>query len=683
MRRWGGEMNNKSLNRFNSQISFSNLFDNKKHIVILGKPGAGKSSLIKYSISKILDRDSTIFKDISIYEHVPFRIELHKYNNEKKKSSIGIISYLCKLLEEEYQLGSIAHIDIETILGERNTILFFDGMDEIFDVTERLNVRNDIENISKLFTKIRLVVSSRYESYKEVSFENKDFITYEVDDFNDQQIKEYVQKWYLAEESDEKFRDPEIKESLIQLEKVDDELKRNPLLLSLILILYRNEQEIPTSKLEIYESCTKTLLDRRDRIEKGLHFQLKIPNKIATFSDLAYWQFTNLKDQSSSLTNEQVKFHIQEYLLSKTEFSDVETAEKATEEFLDFAKIRSIYFENGFTHKTFLEYFTAYYIYSNFHANPNLTIRDKIITENIRFSSWQVVLELLICKIDREQSNYTQIDGIVNHQLKKNDIHAANFLLQIIKYLHNISTDAISKIIKLCIEFCIEETSNSNIRKSTIFNYLISLYEINKFKYIFSSVLNEINKRKLNPEFLLSTYDAQSLKLEADLNITDNSNPNLFILKNYPNLLNKSNFKTLMNEFAIKYGEESLKLSYYSYYDQNIFRGGKAFSWIMYDLFSGPELNSLQDDIKKLEKFGITINDIRDAINSKTFTIGITPNSVQKYLNHFKKNSAVKKLLLGLQKNYFFDISTTHITNDDRPFYQEKQLKGRKYLPPR
>ncbi len=352
---------------FSNEKKFSELFSEAEHIVVIGKPGAGKSSFIKYSICKILENDLNVFRYKKIYNYLPIRIELHKYNTYKKKSQCGFLDYIPLLLKEEYQIF-LSQENTSSIIKNFNTLIFFDGLDEIFDIHERVSVRNDIEAFLGLYPKVRSIVTSRFESYEEVSMSKRLFVKHEILDFNENQVEEYVNKWYSVEESSTDIRDKEIKDCLIQLNLVDKELKNNPLLLSLILLLYRNDLGIPTSKLSIYEGCTNTIVETRDTKEKKLDIKLKVGNIISVFAALAYWQFDSEK-RGEAVNFDGVKNFIKHYLIDKGEFSDDHIADLATSEFINFAKTRSIYYENKFTHKTFLEYFASYYIYSFYYGN--------------------------------------------------------------------------------------------------------------------------------------------------------------------------------------------------------------------------------------------------------------------------------------------------------------------------
>lgn len=242
------------------KLQVEELLKSKKNVVVLGKPGAGKSSLVKHLMIHILSKQS---------EDIPIRVELHKYNHEKKQGSIGFIEYIYNQLRSEHQINKLIREDIVNFLTNHQVIIFFDGMDEILDVQERISVRNDIENIVNQYKSLKCIVTSRFESYDEVFFNEQQFDLFEVNDFDDEQIKEFVHKWYEIEESNTILRLREVNSCLKELQVIEDELKRNPLLLTLIVILYRNELELPTSKLDVYESCTLTLVDTRDNKRKN------------------------------------------------------------------------------------------------------------------------------------------------------------------------------------------------------------------------------------------------------------------------------------------------------------------------------------------------------------------------------------------------------------------------------
>jgi hypothetical protein len=621
------------LLNFDRRLLFSELFSRFKHIAVIGKPGAGKSSLVKYSICKILENDRTVFAYSQIYEYIPFRIELHKYNKFKRNNQVGLLDYLSVLLNEEYQI-ILSKENIESIVKSFLTVFFFDGLDEIFDIQDRVDVRNDIESFIKGNQHIRAIVTSRFESYEEVSMSKKIFGKLDIMDFSESQVKEYVNKWYSIEESSDIIRQREVKNCLHQLQSVDDELKHNPLLLSLILLLYRNELDIPTSKLSIYESCTNTIVETRDTKEKKLDFRLKVGNVISVFADLAYWQFGK-ENAGDSINYEKVAGYIKNALLNKGEFKDDYLATLATAQFLDFAKTRSIYFENKFTHKTFLEYFTAYYLFSFYYGNWKKAAElNDIISKYIGLSTWSVVLELLFCKIDSNQITYEVMDDLVDKQFEQNKVDTLIFLLQILKYLKNISPDKIKFIINKSIEYCFrngETTKEGKIDyKESLFASLGSFNNLEQFKGILEISFNDLIKdTDINAdslyefayEFEISYGNNKLVSILDEKGVVANT-PYIFILKHYTDLFENDKYLETLKKFIDEFNGDKAAEVYTSQFNPDLFFTASKFNWCLTYLALFANRNS-SVAYKELIEQGLSHQNLLDAASA----MSASPNS--------------------------------------------------------
>ncbi|WP_439695839.1 SMEK domain-containing protein [Mucilaginibacter sp. AW1-7] len=604
---------------------FENLFSLDKHLVILGNPGAGKSSIVKYAICKILENDESIFDNNDIYRYLPFRIELHKYNLAKVGQGGSFAEFMVQILATEYQ----TNISLERmlkILTFFSCLIFFDGIDEIFDIQERVNVRNEIENFVSTYPDARVVVTSRYESYEEVSFSK--FQELEVRNFNEEQLEDYVHKWYKQEESNNEVRKKEIAGCLSQLKHVDNELKYNPLLLSLILILYRNELELPTNKLSIYEGCTNTIVEHRDEKEKKLRINLQISNKTSVFSSIAFWQFDNSNKKLDSIT---VQRHVKQYLMTNGDIEDEHEAEKAAIEFLDFAKLRSIYFENKFTHKTFLEYFTAYYIFSQYYIGQNQRRFNEILDRNVGLSSWTVVLELLICKIDSNLIDSRAMAKIIETQLEKNSNDALLFFLQLLRYLTNVNEKISHTLISLAIKRCFDDyfpLKESKVEhRGVLLAHLSNIYFIPRFRNAFLRAFegllqnNQISVERLVHfayEFSNPIINDEFIALAATLTDIEES-PELFLLRYFKTVDTEEKYLSLMKTFVQKFGPESLAPIYFSNLGQPIFFGNAVFNWII-SFFLSATPDKGYEQYNKLKAAGLSQATIRKSINHQLLT---------------------------------------------------------------
>ncbi|WP_316840053.1 SMEK domain-containing protein [Pedobacter gandavensis] len=628
-------------NFFGNNIKFDELYDGSENLVVLGDPGAGKSSMIKYSICKILEEDETIFSSPNIYNQLPLRIELHKYNSAKATRIITLSRYMENLLAEEYQTY-ISSGNLEYLFKFFPIMVFFDGLDEIFDVHERLQVRNDIENFLKSYPNIKGIVTSRFESYQEVSMNSKQFRTVVVKDFDETQVMEYVNKWYSLQEENADIRKDEIAHCLEQLKGVDSELKHNPLLLSLILILYRSDREIPTSKLKIYEGCTYTIVDSRDTKEKKLTAPIQPRNKISIFSALAFWQF-NQKGTDQNLTFSKVESFVKQYLIKNEEYDSEFQAKQAAQDFLSFAKTRSIYLENKFTHKTFLEYFASYFIYSNiFNKINKQDVFKELLDENIGLSSWAVVLELLICKIDEQMIDAEIIDNIIENQIDQNGTDALLFFLQIIKYLQNVSKQKQRLLFEKAIIGCFKSVKlrESKINsKEALFSQLLSLYILPRHQSLIDDSFTKLlDSKKINQqelaifayEFCILSNSTSLIKIFEKSSIEINS-PYLFILQHYPFLQDEDTYIRSLISFKEKFGDEMVGRIYTSKFNQNLFFGSDKFNWSVTFLFRSKV--SIIANKAKLLKAGISYDVLNTSAEKKSAVITLNQIEIDQIIS--------------------------------------------------
>jgi len=410
---------NNEILQIDESENFINLFDIEKNIVILGNPGAGKSILTKYIIYLIINKNYNEFNNKKIFTFLPFRVELRKYHSFKNSKKGNILEYLSVLLTDEYGLRRINESKIEKILNSINSLVLFDGFDEIFDIEDKINIKNDIENFANLYDKSKIIVTSRFIGYDEDVKLNDDFDKISIKNFNDKQIEKYIKNWYETEELDEQTKQEEVKEFLSKKEELDKELISNPLLLFLIVILYRNNLKLPESKLEIYESCTKTLVDKWDDNKK---LKIDIPEELKTkkesiLANLAFWSYEN-KSEKINITHKQTNFQVTKILQELEITKDLNEAEKLTEDFMNYIEKRSIYFDNAFTHKTFWEYYTALWIYQNYELEHEIEKRDELISKYIDNPFWFIVLELLIAIIDENIGSNKIMNKLIDKQIK-------------------------------------------------------------------------------------------------------------------------------------------------------------------------------------------------------------------------------------------------------------------------
>lgn len=477
------------------KFKISDIFNKSKNYVILGHPGAGKSLMVKNIILKIIknknkNKDNSLSK---IKDYIPFRVELRKYSELRSKENIGIVSYLCKLLQTEYQIHGFSNEIINHIIQNKPTLFFFDGLDEIFDITQKNAVSEDISNFISINRQAKAIVTSRFRGYHDVEFPEGQFDEYYIEKFDSVQISNFVSKFYATQIANKIERDQEIENCKKQLTAVSNELKSNPLILSLMCMLAINNIIIPDSKLEVYRSITNTLVETRDKKEKELHFNLQVKSVRGTFGSLSFWQYCQTTEQKR-INNTLAKKSIADYLISKKEFDDIIIAEAVAKDFLDYAESRSIYFDDNFTHKTFLEYYTADYIFTRLHNGFKIQERDKVISKYISNSAWHIVFELLLAMIDEQLVENDVIEDLLSKQLNSRDPETNYFLLSQLEKLKNISGNIIKDIFSEAINISlqgknIKRNNNYDYEKNDLFRMIQHLAQQESFVHIMQDLI--------------------------------------------------------------------------------------------------------------------------------------------------------------------------------------------------
>jgi len=490
------------------ELRIHDVFRRSRHYIILGDPGAGKSLLIKHLIIRILNKRANIGGLINYKNHIPFRIELRNYNYYRHNEGMNFISYLVKLLKTDYQINDINEQVISYIINKKKTIFFFDGLDEIFDLSQKNNVKEDIESFITVNQNVKCIVTSRFIGYHDIQFSENKFYEFAVQNFKERQINKFIEKFYLLQIKNRSERQIEIESCKKQISSIEEELKSNPLILSLMVMLAINKIVIPESKLEVYRSCTNTLVETRDEEEKKLNIKLLVNNKRGTFGKLAFWQYIRITNKK--VINRKLAMNaISDYLLEKYEFTDRLSAEEAADHFLKYAERRSIYFDNIFTHKTFLEYYTADHIFRRYHNEHEFEERDKILSTNLDNPAWHVVFELLFSMIDENIDSPKILDKIIIDHLDSENPDRNYFFLSILKNIVNVSLTMQKSIIKNTILLIlkgkdIKRKSKPHVYQSSS-NYLFSL--------LFEACANE----KIIPILQEVFYELEELIKEDDL----------------------------------------------------------------------------------------------------------------------------------------------------------------------
>ncbi len=263
----------------------------ESHMVILGQPGAGKTTSMKYICQ-------SIFFDEKFYPNrfsFPILIKLREFNNKQKdKNSAGIIiEFLFNLLglELDYsdykgnslitEINRAKHNIVLELLDKLNILLVLDGFDELIFKSHRHIILSEIGLIANYFEISKLVVTSRTADY---NYSNENISVFEICPLNDLQISEFASKW-LGETNAKKF----VKE--VQDSPYNDTSIR-PLTIAHLCAIYERIGKIPDKPKTVYKKIVNLLLEEWDE-QRGIkrsskYAMFEVDRKFEFLSSLAF-----------------------------------------------------------------------------------------------------------------------------------------------------------------------------------------------------------------------------------------------------------------------------------------------------------------------------------------------------------------------------------------------------------
>ncbi|MGW0594479.1 NACHT domain-containing protein [Streptosporangium sp. NPDC002607] len=364
--------------------------------VLIGNPGAGKSTFIRHLMFRC-STDEGEFADIA-----PMIFELKNYPFENLRPFPELIAE---------RIRAVDHVDIDgSMIGDLLTvggaIVVFDGLDEVIDLSQRRQVVDAIESFCRRYPLTRLVVTSREEGYVGAKFNSSLFSIHRIPDFSEIQVEEYSERWFSLASAPGEEPPPRLVQNFLRDSAHASDLRSNPLMLSLLCMLYKYEGYIPENRPRVYEECAELLFDRWDRVKhvpQVLSPEAKSKNLV---QELAYFFFSNQSRQGG--VAEYIVARVLRDYLSRNVVADAETAESRAKEFLDYCAGRAWLLTKvgvserndrlfGFTHRTFLEYFVACYLVRHHSRSEDLV---DVLKPMIRSGSSSVIPEIAILRHD-------------------------------------------------------------------------------------------------------------------------------------------------------------------------------------------------------------------------------------------------------------------------------------------
>lgn len=337
--------NDRKDDRVIANVCVDSFEEERRFIVLSGTGGMGKSMMMTHFMLDTIDRNKETGK-------VPVFVLLRDYN-PAAGDLIDFIFGELKRHDVDLHLS-----DLVELLQSGKGVILFDGLDEIKSENCR-RFYKEMENLADSYPESSYIVSSRPTmNFRGLSR----FTVYDLQPFSQEQAVEMVGKL------DQSVVDPVIQKDFIQDLKCNrfgfdwrerKDFLGNPLFLTILLLAYEGNHDIPTERYLFYEQAYDAMAKKHDAAKA-------LTREFAT--GLNSREFQNYFGEFCTITYEQEKYdftpeEISAYFQEVIEANELDTTPEAFIEDVT-GKICLIYKDGGkyyFIHRSFQEYFVAYF----------------------------------------------------------------------------------------------------------------------------------------------------------------------------------------------------------------------------------------------------------------------------------------------------------------------------------
>ena len=399
-------------------------------IVLLGDPGAGKSTLARHVALTLTQRVVPGDPLEPLAGRVPLVVELREYAaGEWRERTFE--DFLKHLHGTKGMAPPVAVV--ERLLAEGRAVVVFDGLDELFDPAAREQVGHRIADFAGRYgaAGVRVVVTSRVIGYRRGVLESAGFAHYMIQDLSKEQIARFAGQWYATAHPHDKERAAQLRRRLTEAvgcSRPVGELAGNPLLLTILAIIGRR-RELPRDRQGVYRHAVAVLVAHWDQHAKNL----RAPTDAEALSylgdedrhELLRLVARRMQDGDGGIAGnhihqDELLATFKKYLCEQYELpvaQAVSAARTMVRQFRERNFILSHYGGGvyGFVHRAFLEYLAAEDIDRRYTREREWTQEEfieRVFVRHAEDPAWHEVLLLLVGRIG-ERDAATAIDRLL------------------------------------------------------------------------------------------------------------------------------------------------------------------------------------------------------------------------------------------------------------------------------
>jgi formylglycine-generating enzyme required for sulfatase activity len=408
------------------------LTEEREGLIILGDPGAGKTTFLLYlAVQLAQGRGEEL--DLGV-ERLPILLPLSAYAAALAEADVSLDDFLPRYYRDQNVRLDLRSL-FEAALQSGQAVVLLDGLDEVRLAQRRQQVVDQVEDFITWHRGRgnRFVITSRIVGYREAPLSVEGLTECTLADFDDEEIRQFAERWCAAlgeTEVAEWEAERECAEFLATVNRNPGvrRLAANPLLLTILALMKRQGVALPERRAELYDTYVDTLLrtwNLARSLAPGRQREMKmeeVAETVRVLASLALWMHETNPGVGLAPRGDVERQLVAHY---GGKGASLEQAEDRTARFLaDVREHAGLFLERGsgtygFIHLTFEEYLAAMAIARQGQLEPQKTV-DKLC-QHLAEPEWREVILLTVGYLgivqQWEELASRVVEGILAHEL--------------------------------------------------------------------------------------------------------------------------------------------------------------------------------------------------------------------------------------------------------------------------
>lgn len=265
----------------------SDAIADEQRLVLLGEPGSGKSTILRYLALTLaeasLDKSFDLTARLAGWERVdgsgrllPIFLPLLPFARQmaniphRTGNADDLWNYIADQLEPgNLRTGLAEAVHAELTAGR--VLLLLDGLDEVASSDSRQQVVRAVQQFASEHQQCRIVVTCRvraYEGSQNAAWQLPGWPSATLQEWNQAQMQHFIAAWYAAAMKAGALPQTQLNNRIEALQRAvaaSSDLQRlatRPLLLTIMALVHLNDGRLPEDRVTLYSRCIDILLSQ-------------------------------------------------------------------------------------------------------------------------------------------------------------------------------------------------------------------------------------------------------------------------------------------------------------------------------------------------------------------------------------------------------------------------------------